>query len=354
MVGAVALLAVAAIAATGAWLSVGSKDGVSEVQLGTLIHVWYGFDPNTGESVGGVGSSHWDSTVVVQPMKGLYTSDDPEVIRWQLNQMQEAGITWVLISWSGPATRGLPASYQPNGVHVGTHRAAKAVLQEIKNFPGQPIRAAILVEPWPDEAVLFGTPFLMTDGEKADIWTAIHDDLFVPYRDIWFELDGKPLVAAWMPMHIGQDARFTYRLMNVYEDVPAPSEYPMDWNMLDTKSEAVFEASLSNGDGFRKVSPRLNWLHLYMNGFRSVPLQIDPYFKDGWYDLQWQWVFRYRDRLKLLLVWTWNEYHEQNFIEPTLTEPEVGVGDLYRGRTRFYFDRLQSGEKFKRHIEGPQ
>ena len=355
IVGALVLVGVVALAAVGVWMAV-AKDApgderrsMPDIKLGTLMHVWYGFDQDTGESVGGVGSSHWDSTVVVQPMKGLYTSDDPDVIRWQLNQMLQAGITWVLISWAGPAVDNLPDNYTANGTHIGSHRAAKAVLKEIGDLPGQPLKAAVLVEPWPDEAVLFGAPLSMTDGEKSKIWQAIHDELYSPFQDIWLELNDKPLVATWMPMHIGEDVRFSYRLMNVYEDVPAPEGYLMDWNMLDTEDERVFELLLDNEDGFRKVSPRLNWRHLYMSGFRDEPRQHDPYFKDGWYESQWRWADNNREGIKLLLVWTWNEYHEQNFIEPTDTPPEIGVGTVYRDKTRHYFDRLRSGQSFKEY-----
>ena len=342
------MVLVAALAGIGACQGVAPGErgsAESNVQLGTLMHVWYGFD-EAGESVGGRGSSHWDSTVLVQPMKGLYASDDPEVIEWQIDQVLEAGITWVLISWSGPAVESLPASYSPNGVHIGTHRATQAVLNYLNGLPGQPMKAAILVENWPDEQALFGDPLPLTDSEKSAIWDSIHD-LYQNYEEIWFDWEGKPLVAAWMPMHMGPDDRFTYRLMNVYQDVPLPDDYLMDWNMLDTQDREVF-GDLVSEDGFRKVAPRLNWWPLYRIGYRDEPIQIDADLSERWYDLQWEWVFDDRDRIKLLLVWTWNEYHEQNFIEPTITQPSIGVGEVYRDRTRYYVDRLRSGQRFKR------
>ena len=79
-----------------------------DIQLGTLLHVWYGFDSETGEPVGGRGSSHWDPTVVVEPEPGFYSSDDKALIKWQINQMRATGVTWVLVSWFGPGKAGPP------------------------------------------------------------------------------------------------------------------------------------------------------------------------------------------------------------------------------------------------------
>ena len=96
----------------------------------------------------------------------------------------------------------------------------------------------------------------------------------------------------------------------------------------------------------------MNWFHLYMSGFRDEPLSIDPYFESGWYDSQWKWVFDNRNDIDLLLAWTWNEYHEQNFIEPTVTDLPVGVAEVCRDKTRFYLERLSSGKTYQRH-QGP-
>ena len=354
------LAGVAVLAFAGMWQSSLSDEADKRMlsnpirerpQLGTLLHVWYGFDPETGESVGGVQSSHWDATVVVQPQQGFYSSDDPEVIAWQIDQMLEAGITWVLISWSGTGQPNLPTGFSPNTrIYEASHRAAKAVLDHILTLNGR-MKATILVEPWTDVEVLFGEPLAISEQDKAGIWEAIHKELYTPYRSVWFEWEGKPLIASWMPMDIGPDDRFTYRRMSVYEDIPAPPTFPMDWNMLDTTDPAEFK-KLVSADGFRKVSPRLNWFHLYMSGFRDEPLSIDPYFESGWYDSQWKWVLDNRNEIDLLVAWTWNEYHEQNFIEPTVTDLPVGVAEVYRDKTRFYMERLTSGKNYQRH-QGP-
>ena len=315
------------------------------------MQVWYGFDLATGKSVGGVGSSHWDSTVVVQPRHGLYSSDDPDVIAWQIDQMLDAGITCVMISWFGTGLPNLPFGFSPdNKFGEANHRATKAVLDHLLTLNGR-MKASILVEPWPDVSRLHGEPFLISDSDKAEIWGIINYELYRPYKSVFLQWDGKPLVTAWMPMDIGPDNRFTYRRLSVYEDIPSPADFPMDWNLLDT-TDANKYGQLISADGFRKVSPRFNSLYLYMSGRRDKIVQIDPYLREGWYDSQWEWVFDNRDDIKLLMVWTWNEYHEQNFIEPTASGSPLGVQELLRDRTRFYWNLFRSGQTFRRH-DGP-
>ena len=329
-----------------------------DIQLGTLLHVWYGFDSETGDPVGGRGSSHWDPTVVVEPEPGFYSSDDKALIKWQINQMRATGVTWVLVSWFGPGKAGTPAvSPEGSTLFAAYDRATKRVMEHLLTLDGQ-VRATILVEPWPrpedadkpcgDPDAPGKPPVSLTVRDKSVIWEVINRELYRPYKEVWFEWQGKPLVVGWMPMDIGLDERFTYRRLSVYHDKPDPEVCPMDWNAIDGTDPTKYESLISE-DGFRKVSPRLNWLLLQKQGWRPRPVQIDPCLEEGWYDSQWESIFDHREKVKLILVWTWNEYHEQNFIEPTLTGPSIGSSRLLLDKTGYYFERLRAGQSFKRH-----
>ena len=150
-----------------------------------------------------------------------------------------------------------------------------------------------------------------------------------------------------MPMDIGPDSHFTYRRMAV-ATLPAPDDYPMDWNVLDTQDSEVFKAIISS-DGFKKVSPRFDTSYLYAAGVRDTVIQMDPLLEEGWYDDQWRWIKEEEARIELPFVWTWNEYHEQNFIEPTLTEPPVGSGVLLSDKTRHYWNLVREGRPYVRY-----
>ena len=71
------------------------------VPMAAVFAGWYGHDPVTGECVGELGSTHWKDVpntggVRYVPEKGYYCSSDPEVVSWQLEQMEKAGISVLL------------------------------------------------------------------------------------------------------------------------------------------------------------------------------------------------------------------------------------------------------------------
>ena len=119
MVGAVALVLVAAIAAAGAWLAVSGGDGevvVSEPRktpVAAVFYQWFGYahDRDNGwPAIGGHGTFHWNDIVFDElitgfvankPAIGYYASDSDETIAWQLEQMGRAGIDTIIVSWWG-------------------------------------------------------------------------------------------------------------------------------------------------------------------------------------------------------------------------------------------------------------
>ena len=78
------------------------QEMANDVPLAALTYLWFGFDLNTGESIGGLKSSHWNTDVgnfgsrvgtTDEPEYGFYASDDPSVIAQQLADMEAAGIS---------------------------------------------------------------------------------------------------------------------------------------------------------------------------------------------------------------------------------------------------------------------
>ena len=150
----------------------------ANMQLGTLMHLWYGIDPQTGECRGGLGSSHWDETVLVEPEQGFYCSLDQAVIERQIQQMRSVGINWILLSWWGEG------SGQP--IFRANHEATLKVLQHLQalNELGGTMKATILVEPWLATGSDFTPLVEIPESEKEAIWTLINNQLYRPHRDI--------------------------------------------------------------------------------------------------------------------------------------------------------------------------
>ena len=67
------------------------------VPMAAVFAGWYGHDPVSGECIGGLGSTHWNDGpntggVRYTPENGYYCSGDPEIVSWQLVQMDDSPI----------------------------------------------------------------------------------------------------------------------------------------------------------------------------------------------------------------------------------------------------------------------
>lgn len=319
------------------------------MKVGALWFPWFGFDSTTGASDGGPGSFHWDA-LVVEPEKGLYASDDPDVIAWQIGLLREAGIDWALLSWWGIGDSDYDDVVDDLPL-AGVHRANKAILSQIQTLGGA-IKASIIVEPWPAPG-----PFLpvvpLTAEQKAKIWDWIRDELYTPYSDVWLEWEGKPLVTAWLPMDIGEDplAQFTYKVMSVaVPPVQGEMADVMNWNALTTVDDDEFVEAVSD-TRFGIVMPRFDNYQVYVRGNVATPTRIDPWLRQGWQDRNWEMFFKHRDIVDLCLVWSLNDYGEQTYFEPTITPPPIGSGRLLFEKTKYYVHLLKTGESYKRYGE---
>ncbi|MDP2952082.1 MAG: hypothetical protein Q8O76_02035, partial [Chloroflexota bacterium] len=130
----------------------------SDVPLATLWYPWFGFDMETGECMGGLGSSHWNTDVgrgsrvgvTDEPVWGFYCSDDGQVITQQLEAMRRAGIDTILISWWGWGDSDLDGVIDsPEG--VATDRAVRTLLDYVAST-GAPFKVAFMVEPFMEDA----------------------------------------------------------------------------------------------------------------------------------------------------------------------------------------------------------
>lgn len=84
---------------------------MSQARLGVVFTAWFGFDPATGEMIGGLGSSHWNdgpdtAGIVHTPYQvpgaigkdlpawagpSFYCSADPVIVSYQIEKMSQAG-----------------------------------------------------------------------------------------------------------------------------------------------------------------------------------------------------------------------------------------------------------------------
>jgi len=219
-----------------------------EVVIAVYFYVWYGR---------GLGSRHWNDScvnvVVDKPIWGYYSSIDYEIIEKQIKLIKEANIDVLFISWWGPG------SYEDE--------VAKRVFEIIRKYG---IRASIMIEPY-----LGLDPSLYNESFWIKILKYISRNYIQPYNDVYFKLEGKPLILAFNP--IGQ-------LYNPEKDF--------------------------NAYTFRIVGNGID-----EGGYQDWDLWPD-YLVNVKYVDQWRYIVKNRCLIRIIAIYSWNEYHERSAIEP--------------------------------------
>ena len=389
--GLMVLAMVSILAVAGMVWAVGSHQDMGDdgMQLGIAMNLWYGFEPATPENIAagivgdsgcGLGREHWGSdaihgtglhdSVAVQPDKGFYCSDDPAVIVKQVVQMESMGIDWILTSWWGWGDDDLGSHDNPvNEGRAAIDRAHRALFDHLKSS-GSPVKAAIGMDNWmTNNYAWWEGPDPISAAKSQTIWDHIHTNYVDKYEDNYFMLDGKPLVTSWAPHILEPDQleRFTYKsLWPIPFDAANDSgnlvhQGKMDWSWVapfTRRANDEYQEHIVSEDGFVTINPRYDqffgWLQGHVLGADGSPVgpahvkRDDPFLTEGLYDTNWKLVYGAKDQVRLVLLATWNDYHEQTQIEPSYNGP-LGSGTYLMEKTRYYWSRLEKGQPFEEY-----
>ncbi len=252
---------------------------VSTPVICIYYYIWYG------------GPDHpWDD-VTSTPMIGYYNSSDLSVISWQLSQIRQLGVYCLFISWWGPG-------------HY-TDIAAKRVFELLPEYG---LKAALLVEPY--------------RGNNADFYNKswwnetlsyIRQNYIEKYPRAYFYLMGKPLIIAFNPigMNYNPSSDFPdYTIRIIGNDIDN-AKY-QDWDLWPDYDTDLTGKLRIRKNGYVAIAPRFYDEHFRPGG---VP-PYDPNLTLGWYQKQWNWILENKERIKIIAIYSWNEYHENSAIEP--------------------------------------
>ena len=64
------------------------------------------------------------------------------------------------------------------------------------------------------------------------------------------------------------------------------------------------------------ITPRIDSYYNNRSGYQEGYLRFDPTLQLGLYQAEWSFVISHRSQVKLVLIYSWNEYHERSAIEP--------------------------------------
>ena len=138
-----------------------SPEVESDAPIATLLYLGFGFEQSSPfNSVGGLGTTGWNviggdppvlwsGLVVTEPEIGWYASKDVNTIKWQLTEMERAGIDVIFLSWQGWGDDNLDGVIEPS-INVEYDATAKMVLDHIKTN-NLPFKFAILCEDFPGQ-----------------------------------------------------------------------------------------------------------------------------------------------------------------------------------------------------------
>ena len=324
----------------------GEQKMPNDVPLAALMYLWYGFDLHTGESIGGLGTSHWNTPgvhnahrrgVTDEPEYGFYASDDPTVIARQLGDMQKAGISVILISYWGSGDSNLDG-IKENKESEAMLRAANVLFNYISTYSA-PFKVAFLVEPY------MSHPSELSLAQKQAILDFLWDSVYNVYPDSMFHWEGKPLLVTWDPVElkISDDPRFTVKTWGSYfGDLDWRTESDQDWNWYP---DPEWLPNMISDDGMYVVFPRFDEYWLYIMGREvSYPYRrVDPLFTEGIYEQAWQVAVDNRDKIKLIVLYSWNEHKEHAAIEPDKGISQASYGRSLVKKTSAYYRQFLAG-----------
>ncbi|MEM2514610.1 MAG: mannosyltransferase family protein [Candidatus Bathyarchaeia archaeon] len=267
--------------------------------MGIFYYAWYGE------------KRHWNdcenNAVIDQPYtryyQGYYSSLNETIVYNQLKLIEMAGIDFLLVSWF------YPGSYEDQ---------ATKLLFEVARKNSLNIKIALMVEPVDDYDVN------TTKLERIKIY--ILENYVKKYKQYYFYWEGKPLLAFFVPLNPPRNnSEYSFRVIGEqpYADWPY-------WSVPPKITE----------DGVTSVLPRYDDSRLP----RERKIIIDESYREGLYDAQWKFVLSNKDKLKLILIATWNEYHERTMIEPHLdatADPEFYFSDYLYQKTCEYVKLLK-------------
>lgn len=151
------------------------------------------------------------------------------------------------------------------------------------------------------------------------------------------------------------DDRFTLRSFRFRHEDHDPGN---SWDWIITEPLPYFQQV----DNAVILSPRYdewflaaahpNWWPDAWNRGHTGPVRQDPYLEENLYDLEWRQVYDNRDSVDLIVLWAWNSWMEQLYIEPDDGQGTAPAGNTLLRKTAWYASRFVSGAPFKMYDPG--
>ena len=319
-----AIVAYGWVTSSGGTTTIKSTTAVTTPLVGTFLYLWYGYNFTSHRWTGGLNTSHWNDSpsgvVKDMPAIGYYASLNNNTLATQLSEIKEAGISVIVVSWwgTGNTTQSVGGAATLDAAIDNATLNLFRYLEETRNQ--WQFKVAIMVEPFYQE-------YSMTPHDYAKLYGYLGAHYYGPYSDLILNWQGKPLVTF-----------FNTGTMNRLSEVPVNSTYTVrlvggypnqvNWyfwegmNFLDSSggtnvTPSDYERSLNiSSDGEVGIAPRYDDYYLWQAGGRQGYMRFDHNMSEGMYSSEWNNVLEEGRNVSLILIYSWNEYHERTAIEP--------------------------------------
>lgn len=292
---------------------VARPDPAKHRQVGAYWYPWYRADD-------------WSSFTDYTPKGGAYVSTDPKAILRQLHTAERADLDFLMVE--------LLADHNPESEF--NNKAVNTLVESLaqrhrRGFSR--LQFAVLSDIFVGEADI-ATPekwLEVTRRHLDQIWTRYVE----PYRDVYVQVGGKPLLGVFSPAVPIDDSRFT-----IVRPYWVSHEQWQEWDrkkelvpFWDTYPQTVTDTR------FVSVTPGYNDWRL-----ERQP-QVGPYLpRLGGRTFVGQWRRVFEIDPEVVLVYSYNEFYEQTQIEPTVEQ-----GDRYLLLNQLLARRFKDGRPLGIH-----
>ncbi|TXK18481.1 hypothetical protein [Homoserinibacter sp. GY 40078] len=237
----------------------------------------------TAPAWGPLGAFHYWS----EPDGGYYRSDDRDVIRRHMTQLEAAGVDFIIIDNSNANSTWPTAYYEDIFLDP-----VAVLLDEMLTMRHEGIDTP---------HVVFWNRTSPAEADPGFAGKGIRDEFYTPgtYDELFVEWDGKPLMLGTDTTPTALDADFTQRRMWGLQ----PSLAAGEWSFLQPYPQSV----AMNGADPEQLSVATAFQESYM----SHPLTATPRRGGITFATEWQRAFDVRPKI-VTLTW-WNEWIAQRF-----------------------------------------
>ncbi len=318
------------------------------IKVGTVLYLWYGLNYTYDSSKGGLLTSHWnDSTstrVEDRPYFGYYSSENE--ISEQIRLIEATGFNFIVVSWWGWGVTNFSNPRVLNGLDSLINSETWSLFKDIERIHSN-LQVAILVDDFTDSSALNTTDY-------QEIYNYVYDNFYSPFANITLNYEGHPLLLWFNPLSPKlTNSTFTSRVVgnNLAQAQwiwwKAPAKYFDSYGGSDDQLCQCYVGNPQiSSDGFVSIIARYDDYYLYPSSQRTGYMRVDYTLAQGLYAYEWDFVInqsRFNRDVQLILVNSWNEYHERSEIEPHYDYSDPTAQPfLLTNSTRQYISELES------------